>query len=54
MLNLDQYHTYLKRFLSEGDKYNGTNIWLGNLLHYSCRPLSSDDKVINSDVKNGN
>ena len=28
--SLEEYTGYLKRFLEEGEKFNGTNIWLGN------------------------
>ena len=27
-----QYKEYLHRFLDEGEGFNGTNIWLGNLI----------------------
>jgi uncharacterized protein with NRDE domain len=27
------YQEYLENFIEEGDKFNGLNIWLGNLLH---------------------
>ena len=27
------YQEYLEHFIEEGDKFNGVNIWLGNLLH---------------------
>jgi hypothetical protein len=27
-----QYKRYLQYFLDEGDKFNGTNIWLTNLI----------------------
>jgi hypothetical protein len=28
----EEYKAYLNTFLSEGDKFNGVNLWLGNLL----------------------
>lgn len=27
-----QYKEYLRTFINEGEKFNGTNIWLGNLI----------------------
>ncbi len=27
------YEAYLAHFIEEGEKFNGINIWLGNLLH---------------------
>ena len=27
------YEEFLERFIEEWDKFNGVNIWLGNLLH---------------------
>ena len=29
--SIDEYKAYLSTFLEEGDKFNGTNIWLGNI-----------------------
>lgn len=29
---MNDYKEYLDRFLTEGEKYNGINIWLANLI----------------------
>ncbi len=28
---LEQYKEYLQTFITEGEKFNGCNIWLGNV-----------------------
>ena len=30
--SIDEYKGYLNTFLTEGDKFNGVNLWIGNML----------------------
>ena len=39
------YQSYLELFISEGDKFNGVNIWLGNLLHTDTHDEETGDQI---------